>query len=73
MTSGLQDTISLKLIVGFQGQRSTKSLYTKSLVNATFWFWGKIVLTKFHVNQVKWYQFVQNQVKSVLVNGISVS
>ena len=28
---------------------------------------GKTMLTKFRVNQVKWYQFIQNQVKSVLV------
>ena len=25
------------------------------------------MLTKFCVNQIKWYQFIQNQVKSVLV------
>ena len=35
--------------------------YTKSLVNTIF---GP---GKNHVNQVKWYQFIQNQVKSVLV------
>ena len=28
-----------------------------------FWFWGKIVLTLFRVQQVKWYQFIQNYVK----------
>ena len=27
----------------------------------------KIMLTEFHVKQVKWYQFIQNQVKFVLV------
>jgi hypothetical protein len=41
--------------------------YTKSLVNATFGS-GKIVaFTKFCVKQVKRYQFIQNQVKFVLV------
>ena len=41
--------------------------YTESLFNVTFGSGNKIMITKFCVNQVKWYQFIQNQVKSVLV------
>ena len=38
--------------------------YTKSLVNGTL-VSGEIVLTKFRVKQVKWYQFIQNDVKFI--------
>ena len=41
--------------------------YTKYLVNATFGSGKKNVLTKFRVNQVELYLFIQNQVKSALV------
>ena len=30
----------------------------------------KIMLTEFHVKQVKWYQFIQNEVKSALVKDV---
>ena len=45
------------------GLKSFLKECTKSLVGSG----KKIVLAKFLVNQVEWYQFIQNQVKSTLV------